>query len=99
MAVARDRFDEMGGFDESFIVCGSDVELCLRAYRGGLLNVYVPEARLIHHESKTRDPRQIDENDFIRSAEAYAPYRTEGDPYFHPALDAMSTTPQLKGEA
>jgi GT2 family glycosyltransferase len=98
MAIARERFEQLGGFDESFIVCGSDVELCLRAYRRGLLNVYVPEARLVHHESKTRDPRQIDENDFVRSAEAYAPYRTAGDPYFHPALDPMSTTPRLREE-
>lgn len=99
MAVSRERFEQLGAFDESFIVCGSDVELCLRAYRRGLLNVYVPEARLVHHESKTRDPRQIDENDFLRSAEAYAPYRTEGDPYFHRSLDPMSTTPRLKGGA
>lgn len=96
MAVARTRFEQLGGFDETFMVCGSDVELCLRAYRSGLLNIYVPEARLVHHESKTRDPRQIDENDFVRSAEAYAPYRTDGDPYFHPALDPMSTTPRLR---
>jgi GT2 family glycosyltransferase len=96
MAITRERFEQLGGFDESFIVCGSDVDFCLRAYREGLLNVYVPEARLIHHESKTRDPRKIDENDFARSAAAYAPYRTEGDPYFHPALDPMSTTPRLR---
>lgn len=96
MAIGRERFEQLGGFDESFLVCGSDVEICLRAYRRGLLNVYVPEARLIHHESKTRDPQQIDQNDFIRSAEAYAPWRTEGDPYFHPALDPMSSTPRLR---
>lgn len=99
MAIGRTRFEQLGGFDESFVVCGSDVEICLRAYRRGLLNVYVPEARLIHHESKTRDPQQIDQNDFIRSAQTYAPWRTEGDPYFHPALDPMSSTPRLRGNA
>jgi GT2 family glycosyltransferase len=97
MAIAADKFRQLGGFDESFIVCGSDVELCLRAYRRGLVNVYVPESRMIHHESKTRDPRAIPETDFVRSAEAYAPYRTEGDPYFNPNLDTMSCIPFPRG--
>ena len=96
MAVASDTFRSLGGFDESFIVCGSDVELCLRARRAGLVNVYVGEARLVHHESKTRDPRDIPPGDFQRSSEAYAPYRTEGDPQFNPNLDPMSTSPRLR---
>ncbi len=96
MAVARDRFAQLGGFDETFQVCGSDVELCLRAHRAGLLNVYVAEARLIHHESKTRDARVVPEGDFVRSAEAYHPYRTDGDPMFNPNLDLYSATPKLR---
>lgn len=96
MAIETSKFSELGGFDESFVVCGSDVELCLRAHRSGLLNVYVGEARMVHHESKTRDPRAIPESDFTRSAEAYAPYRTVGDPLYNPNLDVMSTTPLLR---
>lgn len=98
MAVARDRFAQLGGFDETFQVCGSDVELCLRAHRAGLLNVYVAEARLIHHESKTRDARAVPEGDFVRSAEAYHPYRTAGDPMFNPNLDLYSATPKLRAQ-
>lgn len=97
MAIATHKFRELGGFDESFIVCGSDVEICLRAFRRGFVNVYVPESRMIHHESKTRDPRAIPDGDFVRSAEAYAPYRIEGDPYFNPNLDAMSCIPLPRG--
>ena len=96
MAVARATFEQLGGFDEGFIVCGSDVELCLRAHRQGLLNVYVSESVMIHHESKTRDPRQIPETDFVMSAAAYAPYREEGDPFFNPNLDTMSPTPRFR---
>lgn len=96
MAIEKKKFDAMGGFDESFIVCGSDVEICLRAFHSGLLNVYVPEAKLVHHESKTRDPNNIPEADFIRSEEAYHPYRTAGDPYFNPNLDPMSCVPRLR---
>lgn len=99
MVVARDTFDSLGGFDESFIVCGSDVELCLRAYARGLSTVYVARAVMIHHESKTRDPRAIPENDFVRSAQAYSPYREEGDPFFSPNLDYMASSPRLRGAA
>lgn len=96
MVIEAKKFQAIGGFDESFIVCGSDVELCLRAHAAGLRNVYVPEARLIHHESKTRDPRAIPDEDFTRSAEAYHPFRTEGDPYYNPNLDPMSPIPELR---
>jgi O-antigen biosynthesis protein len=94
MAIERAKFDAIGGFDESFVICGSDVEICLRAFRRGLLNVYVPEAKLVHHESKTRDPGNIPETDFVRSEQAYSPYRTAGDPYFNPNLDPMSPVPR-----
>ncbi|EMI51454.1 hypothetical protein C405_00962 [Stenotrophomonas maltophilia AU12-09] len=97
MVVARDTFESLGGFDESFIVCGSDVELCLRAHARGLATVYVARAVMIHHESKTRDPRAIPESDFVRSAEAYSPYREEGDPFFSPNLDYMASSPRLRG--
>ena len=96
MVVAKDKFERFGGFDESFIVCGSDVELCLRAYDKGYATVYVAEAEMIHHESKTRDPRAIPESDFVRSAQAYAPYREEGDPFYSPNLDYMASSPRLK---
>lgn len=96
MVVARDTFDALGGFDETFIVCGSDVELCLRARSRGLATVYVARSVMIHHESKTRDPRAIPESDFVRSAQAYSPYREEGDPFYSPNLDYMASSPRLK---
>ncbi len=99
MVVARDTFESLGGFDESFIVCGSDVELCLRAHARGLATVYVARSVMIHHESKTRDPRAIPESDFVRSAQAYSPYREEGDPFFNPNLDYMASSPRLRGSA
>lgn len=95
MAISRKVFDAIGGFDEHFIVCGSDVEICLRAFRSGFVNVYLPESQLIHHESKTRDPRAIPENDFVLSAEAYGPFRDGHDPYFSRNLDRMSPIPSF----
>jgi len=99
MAIAADKFRRIGGFDESFIVCGSDVEICLRAHAAGLRNVYVPEARMIHHESKSRDPRAIPPGDFERSALAYGSFRIAGDPFYNPNLDPMSAVPALRSAA
>lgn len=95
MAIERRTFEDLGGFDETFIVCGSDVELGLRAHRRGLWNVYVPEAVLVHHESKTRDAAKVPANDFARSDEAYGAFRHAGDPFFNPNLDWSRTTPSL----
>jgi GT2 family glycosyltransferase len=95
MAISRKTFEALGGFDESFVICGSDVELGLRAHRRGLWNVYVPEAVLIHHESKTRDASKVPAGDFIRSDEAYGAFRHAGDPFFNPNLDWSSTSPAL----
>ncbi len=93
VAIATERFDALGGFDEAFEICGSDVELGIRAHKQGLLNVYLPTARLLHLESKTRTPH-VPEVDFQQSALKYAPYRLEGDPFFNPNLDLSATSPR-----
>lgn len=91
--IATRRFDEFGGFDESFEICGSDVDLCLRAHRAGYQNIYLPTVRFLHLESKTRSPN-VPQNDFEQSERAYHPYRTEeGDPFFNPHLNLYSVSP------
>ena len=97
LAVERKKFVSLGKFDDEFIICGSDVELGLRAHREGYFNVICAEARLYHLESKTRNPDKIPDSDFIRSDLKYAPYRTElVDPFFNPNLDLQITKPTLK---
>ncbi len=93
LTIARDKFHMLGGFDEGFVVCGSDVELGLRAHRRGLYNVVCAQARLYHHESKTRDGR-VPHQDFLESANKYEPYRTRRiDPFYNPNLSLIRTTP------
>lgn len=82
----RDVFESVGGYDESFIVCGSDVELCLRIVAKGLRVVYTPAAKLLHDESATRRVDAIPEVDFWRSFSAYRRYLREGDPFYNPNL-------------
>jgi GT2 family glycosyltransferase len=85
MLMRRELFESLGGFDERFILCGSDVEMCLRARALGLRNVMTPHARLVHRESRTRGT-EIPRSDFQRSFAAYQPYLREGDPYYNPNL-------------
>jgi GT2 family glycosyltransferase len=93
VAIATAKFDQLGGWDETFQICGSDVELGIRAHERGLHNVYLPSVRLYHLESKTRSPH-VPEVDFEQSALKYGRYRTHGDPFYNPHLDPMSTTPR-----
>lgn len=51
MAVRKDAFWSVGGFDEQLAVTFNDVDLCLRLERQGLTNVYEPHVKLLHHES------------------------------------------------
>ena len=54
LVVARDRYEQVGGLDESLQVAFNDVDFCLRLAEAGYRNVWTPFARLYHHESATR---------------------------------------------
>ena len=95
MAVSRRTIETIGKFDETFIICGSDVELGIRAHEKGLYNRYDADVRLYHLESKSRDSF-IPQVDFERSYACYTPYRENGDPYYNCNLDINSTTPKEK---
>ena len=79
MAISKHVIEDIGGFDEKFIICGSDVEICIRAIQRGYRNIYDPNIRLYHYESKTRDS-YIPEVDFQLSDKMYKVYRECGDP-------------------
>jgi GT2 family glycosyltransferase/SAM-dependent methyltransferase len=96
LAIERDKFTALGGYSEDFIICGSDVEFCLRAHRQGYYNVLAGQARLYHLESKTRTS-YIPEEDFKQSEISYKPYRTQQtDPFYNPNLSLETTTPILR---
>jgi GT2 family glycosyltransferase len=81
----RDVFDEMGGFDEERLpVTFSDVDMCLKMRRAGYRVVYVPFAKLYHHESGTRRPAvEPLETEVMRER---WPDVLERDPYYNPNL-------------
>ena len=94
MAVSRKHYELIGKFDEEFIICGSDVDYCIRAHDAGLFNLYNAKVKLYHLESKSRDS-YIPEIDFEKSAAAYAPFRENGDPFYNRNLDLNSVQPKI----
>ncbi|TMC57783.1 MAG: glycosyltransferase family 2 protein [Chloroflexi bacterium] len=95
LAIQRELFERLGGFNTSFVLCGSDVELCLRVRQTGMRVVYNPFVRLRHHESATRGS-VVPDSDYEASYTHYLPYLQNGDPFFSPHLSHWSTAPALR---
>jgi GT2 family glycosyltransferase/glycosyltransferase involved in cell wall biosynthesis len=94
-AVERSLYDKLGGFDERFILCGSDVSLGLDATLIGLRNVCSPFAGIRHLESATRGT-SVPTADFFASYWRYNTWLFGGDPYFNPNLSLGSRRPALR---
>ncbi len=94
----RSTFQSLGGYDETYTLVYSDLDLCLRIHQLGLRVVYAPSCRLIHHECATREPGN-NKADTLKFAEILRQYKISEDPYYHPALSAHGRVPQLKSQA
>ena len=87
MAISKNTLQKIGVFDEKFVICGSDVEICIRAYKNGLRNLYTPRTKY------------IPEIDFIMSEKHYKYFWENGDPYYNLNLSLHSCIPVLKTAA
>lgn len=81
--VDKSKFLEVGGFDERFIICGGDVDLCIRMNAAGNQTWFVGGGYMLHKESISRKFTPIPDEDFINSYNSYIlGYDTEvGDPF------------------
>jgi len=93
LVVARAKFDAVGGLDEQDLaIAFNDVDLCLKLQQAGWRNVYVPQAVMIHHESKSRGrdvaPRHVERyrRELAVLQERWGT-RDYVDPLRHPQLD------------
>ncbi|MDM0038513.1 glycosyltransferase [Variovorax sp. J22G21] len=93
--VRRDAFEQVGGFDESYLVAMSDVALCLRIWRAGFRTAYAPHACLVHHEGATRG-NSNPVMDVRRIADDIRALGIDEDPYLHPELDGHVAIPTLR---
>jgi GT2 family glycosyltransferase len=95
LAIRRSLFEELGGFDERFRLCGSDVVLGLDAGITGKRNVCSPFGGVRHLEAATR-ATYVPPEDFFASYWRYQRWIFAGDPYFSPSLSLGSRIPQLQ---
>jgi GT2 family glycosyltransferase len=91
LAVRREVFDEVGGFDTSLQIAFSDVLLCAKMIERGYRNIYIGKPLLFHLESKTRGYDDTPEKKSIFQREAkYARSQCRSlfrnDPYYNPNL-------------
>lgn len=92
LMIGRDKFDRVGGFDESFPVAYNDVEFCFRIAKAGLVNLLCNGALLYHHESLTRGADSDDPDKWNRllneKKRLYQihPEFLKHDPYYNPNL-------------
>lgn len=49
LALRRDAFDHVGGWDERYFMYAEENELCLALHRAGYTNVFLPGAVITHH--------------------------------------------------
>lgn len=92
----REVFEHLGGFDERFVVCGSDVDLGIRTHQMGLQVVYTAGTWLYHHESASRRNTRIPAQDLWHSVVRYRPWLEGGDPFYNPNLDLLTTDTGLE---
>lgn len=97
LMVEKRKLDVVGGFDEAFAIAGGDVDLGLRLTAAGYRSLCVPQTRVIHDESASRDPMAVPAGDFEASRRSYGAFRTVGDPFYHPALTLQDTSCRLRG--
>ena len=90
LMMRKEVFDKLGGLDESFAVSLNDVDLCIRAWKAGYINVFTPFAELYHFESVSRgmDDQGEKAQRYNKESEAFRLKWKEvleaGDPYYNP---------------
>jgi len=92
LMISSNVFKQVNGFDESFELNFSDVDLGLRVHAAGYRVIFTPDVRLIHHESishKSKIPR----SDFERANALWQHWIQKGDPYFNQNLSYRRGVP------
>ena len=92
LMVQKEVYEQVGGFDEAFVVALNDVDFCLKIREAGYGILFNPYAKLYHYESKSRGTEDTKEKKERFQSEIdrfQAKWETEilnGDPYYNPNL-------------
>ncbi|MCR4738652.1 MAG: glycosyltransferase [Lachnospiraceae bacterium] len=93
LAVTREKYFNVSGFNDKMKVGYNDVDLCLKLHEYGYRNIILNEVFLYHHESLTRGRDSKDDAKYQRlQMERSLLYRdhrwlrTDGDPFYNSRL-------------
>jgi GT2 family glycosyltransferase len=90
--IEKSKFDEVKGFDERFIICGGDVDLCIRLNKASFQTWYLGGGYIVHKESQSRAYKPVPYIDFYYSYKSYINgYDLNvGDPFLPKITEGMS---------
>lgn len=92
MMTAREKYFQVGGFDDKMGVSYNDVDLCVSLFEAGYYNVICNDTRLYHHESLARGEDRLDEiksERLLRERNCFYERHSwlkDGDPFYSPNL-------------
>ena len=98
LMMRRSLFDEMQGFNEHFFTAYQDVDLCLTLRARDKRIIFMPHARLIHHESISRG-KYYDLVDHNLLLDLWEPVIKAGDPYYNINFDVHACDYSPQGSA
>ena len=104
LMIKRSTFEQIGGFDEEFVVALNDIDLCLKVRDQGELVVFNPYAELYHYESKSRGFEDTPEKkarfkkEIKRFRTKWSDVLEKGDPYYNPNLTLVRGDCSIRGE-
>ncbi len=90
LMMRKSLYEGLGGLEGAFAVALNDVDLCIRAWKAGRVNVFTPFAELYHYESASRGTDLVGENAgrYEKESELFRKRWKElleqGDPYYNP---------------
>lgn len=97
LAVRREVFEDLGGFDLSFPSSYNDVDFCLRVRQAGYEVIYEPACLLRHHEAGSRSPL-IGYDERERFYQRWRDRLEASDPFYNPNLARTSEDASLNWE-
>lgn len=89
MMTKRQLFEQVGGFDEQFVVACNDVDYCLQLRKLGKMIVFNAFSEWYHYESKSRGYEDTDEKikrfegEVEKFQKKWEKILKEGDPYYN----------------
>ena len=54
LMVSKQKYQQVHGMDETLAIEYNDIDFCIKLYKAGYYNVYLPYITMYHHESATR---------------------------------------------